>query len=191
MGCNFGDIDNDGFLDFYLGTGGMSFEYLVPNLMYKNMDGKSFEDVTMSSRTGHLQKGHGISFADFDSDGDLDFFVEAGGAVPGDNAFNLLFTNPGHKRHWLNVRLIGTKTNRSALGAKIKATIIGSDGKSRSIYRTVGNNGSFGGNTLVEHFGLMDDKKVAELEITWPSDGKKQVLKAIDADKTIDVTEEK
>ena len=97
MGCNFGDIDNNGYLDFYLGTGGMSFEYLVPNLMFKNMGGKRFEDITMSSRTGHLQKGHGISFADYDADGDLDLFVEAGGAVPGDDAYNLLFRNPDRR----------------------------------------------------------------------------------------------
>jgi len=151
MGCNFGDVDNDGYLDFYLGTGGMSFEYLVPNLMFRNIGGKSFEDVTMATRTGHLQKGHGISFADYDDDGHLDLFVEAGGAVPGDDAFNLLFKNPGNKAHWLKVKLVGTKTNRSALGAKIKATIAGPDGASRTIYRTIGNNGSFGGNSLVEH----------------------------------------
>ena len=70
MGCNFGDVDNDGYLDFYLGTGWMSYSGLVPNLMFKNIDGRRFEDVTASSGTGHLQKGHGISFADWDCDGD-------------------------------------------------------------------------------------------------------------------------
>ncbi len=95
MGCNFGDIDNDGYLDFYLGTGWMSYSGLIPNLMFKNVEGRRFEDVTVSSGTGHLQKGHGVSFADWDCDGDLDLFVEAGGAVPGDKSYNLLFRNPG------------------------------------------------------------------------------------------------
>ena len=82
MGCNFGDIDNDGFLDFYLGTGLPGYSALVPNLMFKNVEGRRFADVTTSSGTGHLQKGHGASFADWDGDGDLDLFVEAGGASP-------------------------------------------------------------------------------------------------------------
>jgi len=125
MGCNFADIDNDGFLDIYLGTGRMALEVLVPNLMFKNDAGRRFDDVTMSSGTGHLQKGHGISFADYDCDGDIDLFVEAGGAVPGDRSYNLLFQNPGHGRHWLKVKLVGTKTNRAALGARIKAVVRG------------------------------------------------------------------
>ncbi len=78
MGSNFGDIDNDGFLDFYLGTGLPGYSVLVPNLLFKNVDGRRFEDITTSSGTGHLQKGHGVSFADYDSDGDLDLFVETG-----------------------------------------------------------------------------------------------------------------
>ncbi len=116
MGANFGDIDNDGYLDAYFGTGRMTFSELVPNVMLKNVDGKRFEDVTESSRTGHLQKGHGVSFADWDNDGDLDLFAVMGGAFPGDRASNVLFQNPGHGRHWLRVKLIGTRTNRSAVG---------------------------------------------------------------------------
>ncbi len=74
MGSNFGDIDNDGFLDMYLGTGEPAYFYVVPNVMLKNVEGKRFEDVTTSTGTGHLQKGHGISFADYDRDGDVDVF---------------------------------------------------------------------------------------------------------------------
>ena len=189
MGCNFADIDNDGFLDIYLGTGRMALEILVPNLMFKNEAGQRFEDVTMSSGTGHLQKGHGISFADWDCDGDLDLFVEAGGGVPGDRAYNVLFQNPGHGRHWLKVKLVGIKSNRAALGAKIKATVQGADGKRRSIYRTVGNNGSFGGNSLVESLGLLDATTVAELEVTWPTSRTTQTFRDIAADQAIEITE--
>jgi hypothetical protein len=189
MGCNFGDIDNDGYLDVYLGTGAMSFEYLVPNLMFRNAGGKRFEDVTMSSGTGHLQKGHGVSFADYDEDGDLDLFVELGGAVPGDKAHNVLFRNPGHGRHWLKVKLVGTKTNRAAIGARVKAVVKGPDGSSRTIYRTVGNNSSFGGNTLVESLGLLDATSVAELEVSWPTSKTSQTFKDVKADQAIEVTE--
>ena len=108
MGVNFGDIDNDGYLDIYLGTGFMSYEDLVPNILLKNDGGRRFLDVTTSSGTGHLQKGHGVSFADYDADGDLDLFVECGGGSPGDKGYNALFQNPGHGRHWLDVQLVGT-----------------------------------------------------------------------------------
>ncbi|MDB5348849.1 MAG: hypothetical protein JWN86_96 [Planctomycetota bacterium] len=189
MGCNLGDVDNDGFLDIYIGTGGMAFSHLVPNLMFENMEGRRFEDVTMSSGTGHLQKGHGITFADYDDDGDLDLFVEAGGAVPGDGAYNILFRNPGNGRHWLKINLVGTRTNRSALGAKIRADVIGADGSKRSIYRTVGNNSSFGGNSLVELLGLRDSTTVAELEVSWPTSKTKQIFHDVAGDRTIEIVE--
>src|SRR5262249_10307045 len=144
-------------------------EVLVPNLMFKNDAGQRFEDVTLSSGTGHLQKGHGVSFADWDCDGDLDLFVEAGGAVPGDSAYNVLFRNPGHGRHWLKVKWVGTQPNRAALGARLRAVVHGPDGATRSIYRTIGNNSSFGGNSLVESLGLLDATRVAELHVSWPT----------------------
>ena len=56
---------------------------------------RKFEDVTDSSRTGHLQKGHGVSFADWDNDGDLDIFTVLGGGFPGDRGYSALFENPG------------------------------------------------------------------------------------------------
>ncbi len=189
MGSNFGDIDNDGYLDFYLGTGTMSYGGLVPNRMFKNVEGGWFEDVTTSSGTGHLQKGHGVSFADWDGDGDLDLFVEVGGGTPGDQAYNLLFQNPGHGRHWLKVKLIGTRTNRAALGAKIRVDLKGPDGKARSIHRTVGNNSSFGGNSLVEIIGLLDSTSVSELTVSWPTSQTTQKFRDIAADQAIEIAE--
>jgi hypothetical protein len=189
MGANFGDIDNDGYLDAYFGTGWMSYSGLVPNIMLKNVDGRRFDDATDSSRTGHLQKGHGVSFADWDCDGDLDLFVVLGGAYPGDQAHNVLFQNPGHGRHWLKVKLVGTKTNRSALGAKIRVDLKGTEGTMRSIYRTIGNNGSFGGNSLVETIGLRDLASVAELTVSWPTSHTTQTFRDLAADQSIEITE--
>ncbi len=63
MGSNFGDIDNDGYPDFYLGTGNPEYTSLIPNKLFKNIDGKLFADVTSAARVGNLQKGHGVSFA--------------------------------------------------------------------------------------------------------------------------------
>ena len=167
----------------------MSLEYLIPNLMFRNNAGKRFDDITMSSGTGHLQKGHGVSFADWDCDGDLDLFVECGGAVPGDRSYNVLFENPGHGRHWLKVKLVGSTTNRAALGARIKVDVQGPDGERRSIYRTIGNNGSFGGNSLVESIGLIDATSVAELTVSWPVSKTTQTFRDIPADQAIEITE--
>ena len=86
--------------------------------MFENVGGR-FEDVTASSGTGHLQKGHGVSFADWDDDGDLDLFVDLGGGYPGDRGYNVLFQNPGHGRHWLKVKLVGTQDQ--PLGARRQA----------------------------------------------------------------------
>lgn len=64
MGANFGDLDNDGWLDFYLGTGAAPLNNLVPNRMFRDHQGRRFQDVTTSGGFGHLQKGHGVAFGD-------------------------------------------------------------------------------------------------------------------------------
>jgi hypothetical protein len=95
MGSNFADFDNDGWLDMYLATGDPSLTSLFPNRMFRNVAGKRFADITISSGTGHLQKGHAVACGDWDWDGDADMFVETGGAVDGDKFHNVLFSNPG------------------------------------------------------------------------------------------------
>jgi FG-GAP-like repeat/ASPIC and UnbV len=189
MGSNFGDVDNDGYLDIYLGTGDMSYEGLDVNLMFRNVRGERFEDITTSSGTGHLQKGHGVSFADWDCDGDLDLFVELGGATPGDQGYNALFQNPGLGRHWLKIKLVGTKTNRAALGAKVRVDVKTKGGQMRSIYRTVGNNSSFGGNSLVEMIGLGDETHAAAIAVSWPTSKTTQAFRDLAAGQSIEITE--
>src|SRR5439155_1093557 len=93
MGSNFGDFDNDGFLDMYLGTGDPNLAMLVPNRMFRNVGGKRFAEITASSRTGHLQKGHAVACGDWRRCGSLDIFMEMGGATPGDKYHNVLFQN--------------------------------------------------------------------------------------------------
>jgi tetratricopeptide (TPR) repeat protein len=85
MGANFGDIDNDGFLDIFLGTGNPSYGALKPSVLLHNKGGKSFVDVTESSGTGEWHKGHGVAFADLDNRGDEDILFEVGGATLGDS----------------------------------------------------------------------------------------------------------
>lgn len=191
MGSNFGDVDNDGFLDIYLGTGRPSYAYLMPNVLFRNDGGRRFEDVTAATGTGHLQKGHGVAFADWDRDGDLDLFVEAGGAVPGDRAHNVLFQNPGYGNHWLTIKLVGVRTNRAALGARIRVDLAGPGDEVVSRHRTVTAGSSFGGNPLACTVGLGRAAAIRALEITWPTSGTRQTFRAVPIDRSIEITEGK
>src|SRR5262249_978091 len=145
--------------------------------LYKNVDGHRFEDVTESSGTGHLQKAHGVSFADWDCDGDLDLFVETGGAAPGDKANNLLFQNPGTHRPGIKVKLVGTKTNPAGLGAKLRVDLTDPAGNTRSVYRTIGASASYSGSSLVELVGMGEATRVAAITIKWPTSGTTQVFR--------------
>lgn len=187
MGSNFGDFDNDGFLDMYLGTGDPNIATLVPNRMFKNVEGRRFAEISSSTGTGHLQKGHSVSCADWDRDGDLDIFVEMGGAIPGDRYHNVLFQNPGQGNHWLSLKLTGKKTNRSAIGARIKLTTAGD--QPRTFHRHVSTGSSFGANPLEQHIGLAQATQVAVLEIHWPTSGTTQVFRDIAADQAIEIDE--
>ncbi len=173
MGSNFGDVDNDGFLDYYLGTGYPAYEGLMPNLLVSNEGGRRFVDVTAEAGVGHLQKGHGVAFADFDHDGDQDLFVELGGAYAGDVYANALFENPGTDNGWIAVRLVGTESNRSAIGARVRAEFT-ERGRKRSVYRWVSSGGSFGANPLRVHIGLGQSESVDALEVQWPTTGARQ-----------------
>ncbi len=169
MGANFGDIDNDGWLDMYLTTGDPKFESLMPNVLLRNALGERFQDVTRATRTGHLQKGHGIAFADLDQDGDQDLFHQLGGFFPGDRFRNALFLNPGHAGRYLALELVGVDCNRSAIGARVELDVDGPGGR-RTLYRHVGSVSSFGGSPLRQEIGLGDATVVSELRVTWPGD---------------------
>jgi hypothetical protein len=93
MGANFGDLDNDGWLDVYLGTGDSTYEALLPNRMFRNDGGHRFEDVTTAGDFGHLQKGHSVAFADLRRTGEEDVFEEMGEAQPGESFQSALYNN--------------------------------------------------------------------------------------------------
>jgi hypothetical protein len=171
MGANFGDLDNDGCLDMYLGTGAPPFHYLVPNRAFLNVGGRRFEDVTVGARVGTLAKGHGVGFGDIDNDGDQDIYTVLGGAFPGDTFPNALFLNPGHGNDWITLKLEGTSANRAAIGARVEVTLVGGSGV-RKLFLTAGSGGSFGASSLQQEIGLgrlaADGSRIQDLEITWP-----------------------
>jgi hypothetical protein len=188
MGGNFGDLDNDGWLDFYLGTGNPDLSTLIPNRLFRNDGRGGFEDVTASAGVGQLQKGHGVAFADLNNSGTQDIYCVVGGAVDGDHYQNQLFANPGHGNHWLKLTLEGVKTNRCAMGARVKV-VLEEGGREREIHRIVGTGGSFGSTTLRQEIGLGKATAVRRVEIFWPVSGTTQVLKGLQANRCYHVRE--
>lgn len=170
MGCNFGDIDNDGWLDYYLGTGAPPYTSIVPNKLYRNIGGKKFEDITYATNTGHIQKGHGVAFADIDNDGDQDIYEVIGGAVEGDHFRNVLFENTSVTgNYWIKLKLEGVTANRSAIGARVRIKVKTADGSFQNFYYTVNTGASFGSDPLRVEAGLGKATAIEEIEIRWPN----------------------
>jgi hypothetical protein len=182
MGCNYGDIDNDGWLDYYAGTGEPDFRALYPNRMFLNRQGEEFLEVTTSGGFGHLQKGHAIAFGDIDADGDQDVYAVMGGAFTGDAFRNALFLNPGQGNHWLKLRLEGVEANRSAIGARVRVRVTDAAGAARDIHVHVGTGGSFGSQSLQAEIGLGDAASIDEVEVRWPGSGLVQRIGALERD---------
>ena len=188
MGANFGDINGDGWLDFYLATGDVPYSELRPNVMYVSQGGERFANVTMAGGFGHLQKGHGVSFADIDNDGDQDLYVQTGGQLPGDHYHDALFENPGFNHHWITVKLTGRQSNRSAIGARIHVRIV-EDSRERSIYRYVNSGGSFGCNPLRQNIGLGKAERIESIEVYWPTSDLTQTFSDVPMDQSIEIAE--
>ncbi|PRY16355.1 ASPIC/UnbV protein [Pontibacter ummariensis] len=193
MGSNFMDIDNDGWLDMYLGTGDPSFESIIPNKLFRNNEGKNFQDVTTAAGVGHLQKGHAVSAGDLDNDGDQDIYTVMGGAFEGDNYRNALFKNTYQEsspaaNNWIKIKLEGTKANKAAIGTRLKITFT-DGGKPRTIYRDINSGGSFGASTLRAELGLGQATKIDKLEVKWAGSNRTQVFDNIGANQFIQITE--
>src|SRR5208282_1590260 len=100
--------------------------------------------------------------------------AEVGGSVLGDSHGFRLFKNPGSGNDWINLHLVGVKSNRAAIGARIKITVEDEGQGRRTIYRTVGSGGSFGASPLSQHIGLGKSARIVDLEITWPGSNSHQ-----------------
>jgi hypothetical protein len=193
MGASFGDLDKDGWLDIYLSTGGPEYDTLVPNVMLRNDQARQFQDVTKSGGFGHLQKGHGVCFADFDNDGDQDVFNQLGGFYPGDAFRNTLYLNPGtapgmESNHSISITLQGVKSNRMGVGARIKVVVQTQSG-TREIHRAAGCVSSFGGSPLRQEIGIGDASGIERIEITWPASGMTQTIDGVPLDSFIRIVE--
>jgi hypothetical protein len=177
-GCGLVDFDNDGWLDAFIACGGLDTNEPQPNRVLRNLGGR-FVDVSADAGPEFaLSRLHrGVAFADFDNDGRID------AAVTSLNQPVELWMNRSSAGHWLQVKLKGTRSNTSALGAKVICTT-----SQRTQVSFVANSvGYASASDLRVHLGLGDDKK-ASLEIHWPSRIVQQI-KDINADQLLKVEE--
>nr|MBS0037116.1 CRTAC1 family protein [Saprospiraceae bacterium] len=191
MGANYGDINNSGFPDFYLGTGAPDFRAVVPNRLFENQYGEKFIDQTFEKNVGHIQKGHGIAFADFNNNGFQDIYAVMGGAFQGDVFHNTLFVNPCNPNPWIKLELIGVHSNKSGLGARI--IVEGTDFENNPIvrYSKISSGASFGANPLIAHIGLEGFQQIEEVKILWPfkENREYQTYRGFDLNKSYLITE--
>ena len=165
MGANFGDINSDGYVDIYLATGAPQMGRLERDALFQNNGDGTFTDATTALGLGNIGKGHGVPFGDADADGDVDIYVPVGGAFIGDQWHNLFYQNTGTGNNYLTLKLVGVKSNRDGIGAKVTLSI-----GDRTIYREVSGGCGFGStNSLPLEIGLGMHTKVDTLEIVWPS----------------------
>ena len=174
MGTSFGDINNDGALDFYLGTGSPEGSFILPNLFYvgETVDGHCTgfaRNASVLHSLGTVQKGHGIVFFDFENDGDQDIYSSLGGMWPGDAWPNQFFVNNSRlEHHWVKVRLRGRQTNYYGVGAMIRVAAKRPNGESIDRYYPMNNKTGFGSTPYVAHIGLMDAANIQHIEVFWP-----------------------
>lgn len=188
MGSNYGDLDNDGYPDVYVGTGDPDYHAVMPSRMFLNDAGRRFLEVTTAGGFGHIGKGHGVAFGDLDHDGDQDVYVTMGGAVEGDRARNALYLNPGHGNRWLTLLPEGTTSNRDAIGARVRVEVDTGEGP-RTLHSMVSAGGSFGASSLRHETGLGDARSIRWLEITWPATGRTERFTDVEMDRAYRVRE--
>ena len=195
-GCGFFDMDNDGWPDILICNGHVYPEveqlkteagYAQRKLLYQNLRNGHFADVSFQDGPGISEPSpsRGAAFGDFDNDGDIDIVVNTVNDYP-----QLLRCDSKLANNWIKVRTIGTKSNRSGIGARLTCVtqVPGESRPHRQIDEVRSGGGYFSQNDLRVHFGLGKAEKVASLEIRWPS-GQVDTLKDIKANQVIYVKE--
>ncbi|MBI3646251.1 MAG: CRTAC1 family protein [Acidobacteriales bacterium] len=170
-GCGFADFDNDGWPDIFVVNGhvfpeldgaNLGLSFLQPKVVYRNVRGEYFEDV--SARAGAavttLSAARGAAFGDFNNDGRLDIVINNMNDRP-----SLLRSEVRNRNHWILIRLEGVKSNRSAIGARVTCVT----GKFRQIDEVRSGGSFFSQNDFRVHFGLGSATRIDLLEIRWPS----------------------
>ncbi len=183
--AGFIDYDNDGWKDIFSANGHV--DNITPSspqhdTMFENQGGKAFTDVSPEMGDNFLRTGYqrGAAFADLNNDGFMDLVVTSLNQKP-----RILINSAGNGNHWLLLKLTGRKSNRDAIGAKVKLTTP----SGRTLYNHVtGSVGFMSTSDLRLHFGLGPETAAASIEIRWPS-GAFQTLKDTAADRILRIEE--
>jgi len=195
-GCGFFDMDNDGWPDILICNGHVYPEveqlkteagYAQRKLLYQNLHNGHFADISFQVGPGISEPStsRGAAFGDFDNDGDIDIVVNCVNDYP-----QLLRCDSKLANNWIKVRTIGTKSNRSGIGARLACVsqVPGESKPHRQIDEVRSGGGYFSQNDLRVHFGLGKAEKVDLLEIRWPS-GQIDTIKNVKPNQLIYVKE--
>jgi enediyne biosynthesis protein E4 len=188
-GAGIVDLDNDGHPDIFLVTGNIYPElektfpqlpYRGPRIIFRNMGNNRFEELIEEAGPGFAARfsSRGCAFGDFDNDGDLDIVIVNVNEPP-----SLLRNDSSAKHHWLKVKLIGTKSNRSAIGARVVARY----GKKVQVQDLLSQSSYLSSNDPRLHFGL-GDEKLADVDVQWPG-GLRESFKNVGADQLVTIKE--
>jgi len=189
-GCGFVDLDNNGWLDLFLVNGHVYPEvyqlrteaaYKQRKVIYRNLQTGKFEDVTdiLGEPATTPKAGRGCAFGDFDNDGDIDVVINNVHEPP--DLFRLDSHNPNH---WLGIKLVGTRSNRSAIGSRLRC-VTGNASQSQEVR---GGGSYFSQSDLRVHFGLGAATKVDRLEVRWPN-GQHEEWKDLTVDRFLTLKE--
>ncbi len=185
MGASFGDLNNDGCYDFYLGTGSPEGWFIYPKLMFLGVaDGKGgcslkTANVSMTNNFASIQKGHGIVFFDYDNNGLQDVYSSLGGMWPADRWPNQFFVNKSStSSSWVKIRLRGKKTNSFGLGASIRVNAENERGEKIVRYAHMDQKTAFGSGPYLAHLGLADARTIRDVEVLWPASGCRHTYRA-------------
>ncbi|MFM2226296.1 MAG: hypothetical protein RJA07_2498 [Bacteroidota bacterium] len=175
-GCSFADIDNDGDLDIYVTADAGK------NFLYINNGNETFTANKTEKIVTLVGKSFGHSWSDYDKDGFLDLFV----TTHGNQRDYLFHNNATNNNRWVNIRLVGTVSNKSAIGAKVR---VKSNGKWQ--VREVNCQSGLGGqSSLAQHFGLKNASRIDSIQIIWPSGYVQSLINQM-VDKFLVITEDK
>ncbi len=189
-GCGFVDLDNDGWLDLFLANGhiypevekaGSATPYREPKIIYRNLRDGRFADVSMQvgPAVQIRRPSRGVAFADFDNDGDVDMVVNNMGEFP-----TLLRNDCSTGNHWIKVKLTGVRSNRSAIGARVRIVT----GSHVQIDEVRSGGSYISQNELRLHFGLEKSPRVDLIEVRWPS-SLVETFRNVDADQVLYIQE--
>jgi hypothetical protein len=201
-GVSFVDIDNDGWLDILVANGHVYPEvdgtqvdaaYAERKYLYRNLRNGQFEDISLTGGPGIVAPvpARGFAVGDYDNDGNLDAIVNCVNALP-----QLLRCDSTLNRSWIKIRLVGVQSNRSGIGARVKAVaqtgtplLNAKPGAPLTQIDEVRScNSYYSANDLRIHFGLGEAKKLDLLEIRWPS-GVVDTLRDLDVNRLFVVQE--